>query len=231
MLVAPAVASADWIIAGFTGHPWTVPSTATITIAERQTQVDLVDLHYRSESFKTPPYYGYRLTWIPDAHPGLGVEAEFIHAKVFAETDRTGRVRGTLNGAAIDESIRLSSVVQNLAMSHGLNFEFVNVALRRGLGAADQRGEHRFTAVGRAGAGPTVPHAESTIEGVPREQYESGGIALQAAAALEAAVGAGLRVFGEYKFTAASPHIGVAGGEANIPAHSHHIVAGLGFEF
>jgi hypothetical protein len=231
VLGIPADASADWIVAGFTGHPWTMSSTATVSIPERKTEIDLIDLHYRSESFKTPPYYGYRLTWIPAGHPGIGIEAEFIHAKVFAETERLVRVRGTLDGAAIDQPIQLSSVVQNLAMSHGLNFVFANLALRHGIGEADSRGNHRLTTVLRAGAGPTVPHAESTIEGVAREQYESGGIGVQAGAAIEAALGAGLRGFAEYKFTWASPHIDVAGGEATIPARSNHLAAGLAYKF
>jgi hypothetical protein len=231
VLGAPADASADWIVAGFTGHPWTMPSTATVSIPEQHTEIELVDLHYRSESFKTPPYYGYRFTWIPSGHPGFGIEAEFIHAKVFAETERTVRVRGTLNGAAIDQSIQLSSVVQNLAMSHGLNFVFINAVLRHGFGGSDPRGNHRLTAVLRVGAGPTIPHAESTIENVSREQYEVDGFGVQGGGGVEAALGAGIRAFGEYKFTWASPDIDIAGGEAVIPAHSHHIVAGLAYKF
>jgi hypothetical protein len=231
LLCTPASARADWMIAGFIGNPWTMPSTATISIPGEQTQIDLVGLHYRSDSFETPPYYGYRVAWIPAGHPGISFEGEFIHAKVFAETDRVVRVRGTLHGVSIDQSVPLSTIVQNLAMSHGLNFIFANVVLRRGLGAADGHGDHRFTGTLRAGAGPTLPHAKSTVEEEGREQYESGGIGLQGGAGVEVALGAGLRAFGEYKFTWASPHLDIAGGEAHIPARSHHVVGGLAYRF
>ena len=36
---------------------------------------------------------------------------------------------------------------------------------------------------------------------------------------------------GEYKFTWASPRIGVAGGDAEVPARSHHLVSGMAYRF
>ena len=116
-------------------------------------------------------------------------------------------------------------------MSHGLNFIFANVALRQELGPVDSQGTHRFVVVARAGAGPTVPHAESAVEHVNRDQYQAGGLGTQVAGGLEATVWRRLAVLGEYKFTWTSPELDVAGGQATVPARSHHVVAGLAYRF
>jgi len=231
MWCLPSMARADWVAGAFLGHAWTRPSTVALTIPDRQTAVEIDGVEYRGESFASPQYYGYRITWIPDARRWMGIEVEVIHAKVFAEADRVVRIRGTLRGAAVDTSLPLSSSVQRLAMSHGLNFIFANVALRRELGPVDSQGTPRFVAVVRAGAGPTVPHAESTVDHVNREQYETGGPGAQAAGGVEVRVWRRLGVLGEYKFTWARPQVDVADGQATVPARSHHVVGGLAYHF
>jgi hypothetical protein len=231
VLCLPASAYADWIASAFLGHAWTRSSTVTLTLPDQQTAVEIAGVEYRAESLQSPQYYGYRVTWIPGGHRWIGIEAEVIHAKVFAEADRLVRFRGTLRGADVDGSLPLNSVVQRLAMSHGLNFIFANITLRWELGPVDSQGAHRLVVVGRAGAGPTVPHAESAVEHVNREQYQGGGLGAQVAGGLEAAVWRGLLVLGEYKFTWASPQLDVAGGQATVPARSHHVVSGLAYRF
>ena len=228
----PSRAHADWIASAYLGHVWTRSSTVTLALPDRQTAVEIAGVEYRSESLTSPQYYGYRVTWVPGGHRWIGIEAEVIHAKVFAEVDRSVRIKGTLRGAEVDASVLLSSVVQRLAMSHGLNFILVNVALRRELGPVDSRGMERFVVVVRAGAGPTVAHAESTIDHVAnRDEYQSGGLGTQVAGGIEATVWRRLAVLGEYKFTWASPQIDVAGGQATIPSRSHHVVGGLAYRF
>lgn len=225
----PSVAHADWIAAAYLGHAWTRSSTVTLALPE--TAVEIGGVEYRGESFRSPQYYGYRITWIPDAHSWIGVEAEFVHAKVFAEGDRLVRFKGTLNGANIDAAMPLSSVVQRLAMSHGLNFIFANVVLRRELGSVDASGTRRFAIVARVGAGPTVPHAETTVENVNRDQYESGGLGAQVAGGFEAMVWKRLALLAEYKFTTATPELELDGGTITVPARSHHLVGGFAYRF
>jgi len=231
VLCLPSSARADWMASGFFGHAWTRSSTVVLTLPDRQTAIEIAGVEYRGESFASPQYYGYRITWIPDTRRWMGIEAEVIHAKVFAQTDRVVRIRGTLRGAASDASLPLSSSVQRLAMSHGLNFILANVALRRELGAVNSQGVRRFVAVVRAGAGPTLPHAESTIDHVNRDQYQTGGLGAQAAGGLEVIVWRGFGFLGEYKFTWATPQIDVAGGQATVPARSHHLVTGFAYRF
>jgi hypothetical protein len=230
-LCLPSSARADWMASGFLGHPWTRSSTVVLTLPDRQTAIEIAGVEYRGESFTSPQYYGYRITWVPGTRRWMGIEAEVIHAKVFAQTGRVVDIRGTLRGSASDASLPLSSIVQRLAMSHGLNFIFANVALRREFGPADSRGTRRYVAVVRAGAGPTIAHAESTIDHVNRDRYESGGLGAQAAGGLEVTVWRSLAVLGEYKFTWATPQLDVAGGQATVPARSQHLVGGLAYRF
>ena len=229
VLGLPHAAAADWMVSGFFGQVWTRPSTVQLALPEQHTELELVDLHYHSDSFTSPPYYGYRISWLPRARPSIALEAEFIHAKVFADTDRAATVHGTLRGASIDTSLPVSIIAQRLAMSHGLNLILANVVVRRSWETSP--GRQRVAATFRAGAGPTLPHAESTIFGVDREQYEAGGFAAQLGGGLEVAIGRGFQFLGEYKFTWTTAQIDVAGGTAEIPARSHHLVGGLGYRF
>jgi len=227
----PASAGADWILSGFLGHAQTQSSTIDLTLAGQSTQLQLIDVDYRGESFKSPHYYGVRATWIPEAHRWLGIEGEWIHAKVYAEVDRDVRVQGTLRGARIDAIVPFTSIAQRLSMSHGLNFILANVSARQGFGSQNPDGSHRMVAVVRAGVGPTMPHAESQLDNVYVEQYEGGGIGAQFGGGVELAVWRHIGVLGEYKFTWASPEIDVAGGQAKIPSRTHHFVFGLIYDF
>jgi hypothetical protein len=231
VVFAPARARAEWIVAGFLGHAQTQSSTIDLRLTNPATQLQFVDVDYRGESFRSPQYYAVRATWIPKARRWLGIEGEWIHAKVFAETDRDVRVRGTLGGTPIDAVMPMSTIVRRLSMSHGLNFILANVAVRRGFGPVDAAGAHRIVGVVRAGVGPTMPHAESDVNNVYVAQYESGGVGTQVGGGVEFALWRGLQVVGEYKFTWASPEIGVSGGDATIPSRSHHLAFGIAYRF
>jgi opacity protein-like surface antigen len=227
----PAHAWADWIISAFGGAAHTQPSTIEMNVPSQGTQLTLAGVAYRGESFQSPQYYGLRATWTPDRHRWLGIEGEWIHAKVYATVDRSVRARGTLRGLPIDATIPLSSVVSRISMSHGLNFILINLSVRHGFGPTDATGAHRLTGIVRAGAGPTLPHAESQIDDVYVEQYEGGGLGVQVGGGLEFSLWRGLGALGEYKFTWASPDIDVAGGQATIPARTHHFAFGVQYRF
>jgi len=228
-LCSPSAARADWMLSGFLGAAKTQSSTIDLSLPAQSTQLQLEGAEYRGESFQSPQYYGVRLT--KTVGPWLGIEGEFIHAKVFAEVERDVRATGTRHGAPLAADVRLSSLVQRLSMSHGLNFILVNVAARRGFGQANATGSHRVVGVVRAGAGPTMPHAESHIDDVTMEQYEGGGLGVQVGGGIEVLLGHGVGALGEYKFTAASPEIDVPGGTATIPSRTHHVVFGVLVKF
>jgi hypothetical protein len=227
----PASARADWLLSGFLGHAQTQSSNIDLTLASQSTQLRLEDVDYRGESFRSPHYYGVRATWTPEAHRWLGIEGEWIHAKVYAEADRRVHVVGTLRGAPIDAVVPLSSIAQRLSMSHGLNFILANVSARRAFGPTKADGSPRVVGVVRGGVGPTMPHAESQLDNAYVEQYEGGGIGTQIGGGIELALWRHIGALGEYKFTWASPEIDVAGGQAKIPSRSHHFVFGLIYDF
>jgi hypothetical protein len=231
LVLRPAHAWADWIVSAFGGAAHTRPSTIELRLPSQGTQLTLADVTYRGESFHSPQYYGLRTTWTPRRHRWLGIEGEWIHAKVYAHVDRPVHARGILRGLPIDAAISVSSVVSRVSMSHGLNFILANVSARHGFGPRDATGAHRLTSVVRAGAGPTLPHAESQIDGVSVEQYESGGLGVQVGGGLEFSLWRGFGTLGEYKFTWASPEIDVAGGQATISSRTHHVAFGIQYRF
>ena len=231
LLAVPSPARADWMLSAYLGGVWTQPSTARLDQPAQRTSLEFIDLHYRSESSRPRQYYGYRIGWIPRSRRWMAIEGEHVHSKVFAETGDIRRLRGTLGGVPIDVSQKVSLIAEDLSMSHGLNFIFGNFVIRREFGAELGSGRRRATAAVRVGAGPTIPHAESTIGGVTRGQYEYGGIGAQVGGGIEVAVWRGLLVLGEYKFTGTEARISVDSGEAAIPARSHHVVGGVAFRF
>jgi hypothetical protein len=107
-LAVPATASADWLLAGYLGATKT-PAT-TLTIRDRGVGT-LVDIQFAGKPFKSPPYYGYRISWVPKKQSGWGPEAEFIHAKTIAVDTK-------------------STALTAFEQSHGLNFILGNAAYR-----------------------------------------------------------------------------------------------------
>ena len=224
MLLLPGRAEADWTLGAFLGNAWTHTSAVRLVVPQLQTDLEIAPVEYRSESFQSPVYYGGRASWTPRATSPLAVEAEFIHMKVFAETDHPARMHGTWHGVPVDDEVRVGSVVQRLAMSHGLNFVLANVAYRHDI-------RKRWLAVARAGVGATVPHGETTLDGVSQDHYADGGLAAQIAGGVQAELVSRLHMIVEYKFTWSSPTIDVASGTATVPARSHHVVAGVACRF
>jgi hypothetical protein len=134
IMLWPAAAHAEWIVSAFGGVAHTLSSTMELTLPSQGTQVALEGVDYRGHSFQSPQYYGLRGTWSPKGHRWLGIEGEWIHAKAYAEVEGTVHAVGTLRGAPIDTDIVLSSIVNRVSMSHGLNFIFANVSARNWFG-------------------------------------------------------------------------------------------------
>ncbi len=218
-LVTVAPAFADWTIAGFLGAANTRASSLTLTIPTEATDVSLSPIRYASESLEAPVYYGYRVAFFPRSG-WLGIEGELIHVKVVADTTRTVRVHGMWRGAPVDETMRLSSVIGDFSITHGVNLLLVNAVMRR-------RTSPHWTFTARLGAGGSVPHPESTIGGQHVEGYEWGAISIQGAAGLELRLGSGLSLVGEYKLTRSVQDVTVAQGTARTPLTTHHVVAGI----
>lgn len=215
--------SAQWYVGGYLGANRTTPATVEVEDRGQDLELTIHDVRFTAEPFKSPQYYGVRLGRLFGPSRRLTVEFEFIHLKVISDVSRTYRMTGRDGALAIDEVARMDTFVQRYSMTHGLNFLLVNVGGRRTLG------DGRLTLAARAGAGPTMPHAESQVLGRTRDLYEYAGIGMHAAAGVEVALGRGVAATTEYKFTWAKPEISLADGTGRTSAQSHHVAFGLAF--
>jgi hypothetical protein len=219
-LFAPSEAGAQWQGAVYLGGNYTHSASVTIDQPALGRTLTFDDVDYSARPLASPQYYGWRFGWLFGARRRLGVELEFIHLKVISETDRTYPISGS---GAPDSPAPMNAIVQRYAMTHGLNFVLINFVSRTPLG------EGPLTLVLRSGAGPTLPHAESTIDGQIREQYEYAGIGAQASAGLDLRVHAHVSVVMDYKFTVARPKIDIPQGTGRMTAATHQLAVGLAF--
>jgi hypothetical protein len=225
MCVGVGRAAADWTLAAFVGGARTQDSTIRLNQPSASTDVTLSPVRYRTESLQAPIYYAYRIGVFPDAG-WVGIEGEFIHLKVIADTTRPVTTQGVIRDVPVSDVRPLATVMDRFSISHGVNLLLVNAVARRALRRHDD-GLPRWFLTGRAGAGASVPHPESTIAGVSLERYQWGSFSLQAAAGLELRLARRLYLAGEYKLTRTVQHVSVAGGSVRSPLTSHHFVAGV----
>ena len=89
----------------------------------------------------------------------------------------------------------------------------------------------RLVLFGRAGLGPTIPHAESRIGSEVLEGYELGAVGLHLAGGLEIRLWRGMAAMAEYKLTHTNQTVSVVEGQARGLFTSHHGVFGLVWHF
>jgi len=222
-------ATAQWIAGGYAGAAHTVNSSLTIRQPALGTNVQFSDISYRGESFQPPLYYGVR-----GGHlfgQWWGVEVEFTHLKVFLNADQPARVTGTLNGMAIDSRQAVNTIVQRFSISHGVNLLLANAVFRHGVWHAGQQRLARAYVGLRLGAGATVPHPESAIQGVADEHYQAGSPVFQFAGNIEVRIHGRLYWMGEYKFTRTREQVDVNSGTATSLLQSNHLVTGPSIHF
>ena len=219
-----------WALAAYLGRANTSSSDLNISQSAVGTDLTFHDVRFNSRSFSPPLYYGLRGGYFLRRRPQFGFEAEFIHLKVFSDPQQPVRVTGLRGNIAIDAELPLGQIVQQYSISHGVNLLLFNVAARhRFNNGGDTKGRLALTA--RAGIGPTIPHTESRIEGVAREQYEIGRLAWQVSGGAEFRIWRGMHLLGEYKFTRTKQNGKVASGTAESLLRTHHGVFGVGYYF
>jgi hypothetical protein len=202
-------ASAQWYGVVYFGANKTQP--ADITVKGDGYDQTFPNVEFEARPFESPPYYGWRLGRFLSDTRRLGVELEFIHLKVIADPTQLG------------------PDVQQYRMTHGLNFVVANLASRVPFGRSAY-GDAPFALISRLGVGVTVPHGETTILNVSKEQYEYGGLGAHAAMGLTAKLKGRLALVGEYKLTYAKPRITtVHNGTGRTTALTHHIAFGIAF--
>jgi hypothetical protein len=225
LLATAGEARAQWFTAVYLGANHTHAATVAIERPADGVSLAYRDVAFDARPFESPQYYGLRVgRWFGPSRR-IGVEVEFVHLKAYGRTDRQYEITG--DAGAFDQVTRppapMSALVSRYAMSHGLNLLLINVGLR----APVNQGP--VALVARGGAGPALPHGETTIAGEAREQYEYGGFGLHAAGGLELRLHARISGLIEYKITFAQPEITIAGGTGKMSALTHHVAFGLAF--
>ncbi len=216
--------AAQWTVGGYSGAAHTQNSDLAIEQTTLGTNLRFSNISYRGESFQPPLYYGarggyfFRRRW--------GAEAEFTHLKVFANVNQPATVSGTLNGTAINFRQPINTIVQRFSISHGVNLLLANAVFRQELWRSDGEKPGPIILDLRFGAGSTIPHAESTIQGHADEHYQVGSPAIQAAGGIELRLWHRVYWTGEYKFTRIREKVNVISGTATSLLESHHIVTG-----
>jgi len=221
VLLTPRPSEAQWYAGGYLGANHTHSASVTIDQPMLNRSLTFKDVDFDGRPFAAPQYYGWRVGRLIGQARTFGVELEFIHLKVIGRTDHVYPVSGLESGDP--GPLPMNAIVQRYAMTHGLNFALINLVMRTPV-----RGP--FAIVWRAGVGPTLPHAETTIDGQPRDQYEYGGPGAQLSAALDIRTWRFISTSAEYKFTVARPRIDVAGGTGVTTSATHQLALGFTFD-
>ncbi len=225
-----ASSKAEWKIQVYLGKSFTSKSDLRITQPSRQNDLLFHSVKYSDASFETPFYYGLRISYFPPCSPYLGLETEFIHAKIYTDAGQSVYVSGTRKGEPVNSTIKLGELIQGFSISHGMNFLFFNLVGRVGI-VINKRSD-KLGLYGRAGIGPQIPHSESVIEGENRAQYELHGPAYQIAAGLEVNIWKKLDLLIEYKYTFTEVKgIKIPHGSAETRLKTSHLVFGVGSKF
>jgi len=223
-LISASAADAQWYVAGYLGANHTMPATVSIDQPSLGTSLHFDDVTFVARPFTSPQYYGLRCGHLFGDERRWGLEFEWLHPKVYAEVERAVYVTGRSVGVTVDTTTRMDTFVQHYAMSHGMNFALVNVVARRAVGAAS-----RLAVIGRAGAGPMLPHAETTVAGRSREQYAGAGLGFQVAGGVDVRLVGWLSAIADYKFAHARPQISIVDGTGRMSANVHQVAFGLAF--
>lgn len=209
LLSVASRADAQWYGSVYLGANTT--RAADVTVKGDGYDATIPRVEFEARPFESPQYYGLRLGRFLGGDRRVGVEVEFIHLKVIGNPGQLG------------------PQVQQYRMTHGLNFLVANLVSRRPLGRSAS-GESPFSLVTRLGAGVTVPHAETTILGVLKEQYEYAGPGAHAALGLNTRLTGRWSLVTEYKLTYAKPRITTAhNGTGQTTTLTHHLAVGLAF--
>src|SRR3954467_114789 len=179
LLAWPQVAQAQWYAAGYLGANHTLPAQVTIEQPSRSTSLQFNDVTFEARPFESPQYYGARVGRLVGERRRFGVEFEWFHPKVYAITSEEVHVAGRHLGTSLDTTLRMDSIVQRYSMSHGMNFILFNAVMRIPMSDVPGSFSSRVAITGRAGAGPMLPHGESSVDGELQEQYEIAGVGFQ----------------------------------------------------
>ena len=187
---------------------------------------------YEGRDFEIPPYYGARALWFPSEESHWGFGAEFLHIKLYAETDATAHVTGRRGGVTVNNSERIEDTIGSFSLSHGLNVVLGDIVYRWLPGKRGQDFLGHLQPYAGVGLGVAIPHVESRIGGTFQEEYQLRGPGMEALAGVNIELTRHWGLMLEYKFTYANlDALDVPGGSIELTPLTQHLVTGLTFSF
>jgi len=160
------------------------------------------------------------------------VELEFIHAKIYANTEQNVSIEGQKEGEFISTTIRLKEIIQHFSLSHGMNMVLFNLVFYRPVNEDIAGAGSRLSLFGRLGVGPSILHTESMVFGIYQEQYELNRPAFQIACGGTVKLNRNFSLFIEYKATFVRiKEAKIARGNADLDVFTNHFIAGINMEF
>ncbi len=98
---------AEWRFEAYLGKASTSNADLKIEQPSRQNNLLFHNIEYPDRSFQTPLCYGLRAGYFASPYSNLGFEVEFIHAKLYSESQQEVYVSGEKRGNRL---IRLSGL-------------------------------------------------------------------------------------------------------------------------
>jgi hypothetical protein len=92
------------VVAAFLGNAVTRAARLMLEQSGTGDRLMFRNVAFQGKGFESPIYYGYRAGYYFTRH--FGLEAEFIHLKIYAGLDRPVNVEGRWNGSVIREGPR-----------------------------------------------------------------------------------------------------------------------------
>ena len=230
-------ANAEFVLSGFSGVSSAFNSNLHLH-ENNGTDLTFHDASYKTRDFESPLYYGGRLTYFLDRQSPWGFGLEFFHSKVYLDEGSSVHVTGTRNGAPVNDTEPVSNTFYDFNCSHGLNYLTADTFYRFFLGPPD--GKSFLTRIQPylgLGLGITIPHVEVELANQPRfEEYEFGGLGVQAMAGVSFAITKHIQLFTEYKFTYADLDkldfsTGSTSGNITFDSMANHLIFGASYRF
>jgi opacity protein-like surface antigen len=228
-LCRQAPLAAETLFSAYTGTSYTRNSDLRLAQPGLASDFTLRDVHWDAHPFKPAPYYGLRVTHFYDRHPNWGAAIDYTHYKIYANTDRVVSADGTVRGLPVSAALPMSQLVQRFEISHGVNVLSVN-GIYRWLDLGIAAG--RLQPYVGAGLAYYRPHAENTVGGVPFEGgYQTSGFGYQLLAGANYRMTERVGLFAETRFNSGTAKVDIAGGHAQTPLRTFHLVAGISYRF
>jgi len=231
LLVSAFSAKAEFVVSAFTAK--TIDEDNDVKVKQTGgTDLTFHDAQFQGKDFESPQYYGLRaMYFLHEDKPGFGFGVEFFHDKEYMKTGGNLHVTGTRGGIPVNDNEPVNNTIQNFNNSHGMNFLLGDVFYRWVFGANHGAFVQRLRPYIGAGAGIVIPHVESEVYGVSKQQYEFGGPGVQAVVGLDVKLTKHFSIFSEYKFTYADLDESIPNGSIQFQPMTHHFAFGVSFHF